>query len=406
MKLLYFTREPHPTYRADVAILFGKYLPRHGIYSDLVTIASAAKQADKTWGGGNTFLCPRAHNRVLNVIRPFLHTLVVLWRAKRRPYDGYQVRDNPVQAAIVLIMARVRRVKFFYWMSFPVVEAYFALASEGIRHIGLVRYCFAIFKGYAGRWLLYHAVLPRADHVFVQSDRMLEDMIEHGIDRSRLTPVPMGVDIESADPDRIPASDDPRLSGRRVIVYLGTLEPARRIELLFEMLAILRKSVPNVLLVLVGDTHDANHRAWLNEQARKMDVNELVLFTGWLETESAWRYVRMAEVGLSPFPRGSLLDSASPTKAIEYMAFGLPVLVNDQPDQARVMVESGAGVCVPLSATNFATALIDMLTSPEKLDAWRRAGPSYIRATRSYSIISAKVADVYKRNLRVVLDRQ
>jgi len=37
MRLIYFTAEQWPTFRADLVALFGKYLPRRGVTCDLVT---------------------------------------------------------------------------------------------------------------------------------------------------------------------------------------------------------------------------------------------------------------------------------------------------------------------------------------------------------------------------------
>jgi glycosyltransferase involved in cell wall biosynthesis len=393
MHLLFVTRESHPSHRADIAVLFGKYLPRLGVTSDLV--AQRAGDAVAPWGGGEAVVGRPSRLRGLNVVRGFFHAVRALARG-RGNCDAIQVRDNSLVALVALIVARRRGMPLFYWMSFPIVESNLELAAEGPRRIGWARYLYALAKGHVGSWILYRWVLPNADHVFVQSDRMAEDMAARGVHPGKMTAVPMGVDLESAEPGQIASADDPRLSGKRVVIYLGTLERARRIELLFEMLAIVRGQMPDILLVLAGDTPDAGHKAWLMARMRALGVEDQVLWTGWLPMQAAWRYVRAAEVGLSPIPRSRLFDCGSPTKAIEYMAFGLPVLANDQPDQSQVLAESGAGICVPLTPEAFAKALTDMLGSPDKLAAWRKAGRPYVEARRSYQVISAELASVYR----------
>jgi len=42
VRILQLVPEPLPTFRADVATLFGKYLPRHGVQCHLVGKGSAA----------------------------------------------------------------------------------------------------------------------------------------------------------------------------------------------------------------------------------------------------------------------------------------------------------------------------------------------------------------------------
>jgi len=242
---------------------------------------------------------------------------------------------------------------------------------------------------------LYRVVLPRADHVFVQSAQMLEDVAAQGVARERMTAVPMGVDLELANPAALAPAVDARLDGRRVIAYLGTLDRVRQIDILFEMLVQVRAAVPEVLLVLAGDTEDAEHRAWLQQQIVRLGVQEQVLWLGWRPAGEAWGYMRRAELGLSPFPRSFLLDSASPTKAIEYMGLGLPVVCNDNPDQRQVIAESGAGLCVPLQSAAFAEAVVRLLGDPPTMRRMGEQGRAYVAARRGYDQLARQVAAVY-----------
>ncbi len=259
-----------------------------------------------------------------------------------------------------------------------------------------MRYWFPLLRGIVGKWLLYRIVLPRADHVFVQSRQMADDVASQGIARERMTPVPMGVDLETAQPDQVMPSDDPRLSGKRVLVYLGALDPVRKVETLFEMLAVVRRSEPDVMLVLAGDTPDDEHREWLKREAQRLGVAQSLLWTGWLPVEQAWRYVRAAEIGLSVIPRGFLLDCGSPTKAVEYMALGLPVVGNDNPDQAMVVREGQAGICVTLEPQAFADAVLSLLQNEDRRRQMALAGQQYVRKARGYDTLAEEVAHAYR----------
>lgn len=397
LHLLYVSHESWPTFRPDVAVLFGKYLPRLGITSDLVTESDvSADSKPRSWGGGQALLCRAPASRAGQYLAKTWHNLRMLIHFDRRKYDAIQVRDMPVAALVGLFAARCKGVPFFYWMSFPQSEGQIDRARARGPKAGM-RYWFPLLQGTIGKWLLYRVVLPRADHVFVQSRQMLEDVARQGIARERMTPVPMGVDLETAQPERITPSDDPRLDGKRVLVYLGALDQARKIETLFEMLAIVRRQVPDILLVLAGDTQDGPHREWLRQEAQRLEVTDSLLWTGWLPTEKAWRYVRAAEVGLSPIPRGFLLDCGSPTKAIEYMALGLPVVGNDNPDQALVVTEGGAGICVELAPQAFAGAVIELLGNAERRRQMAQSGQDYVRHARSYDRLAADVACAYRR---------
>jgi glycosyltransferase involved in cell wall biosynthesis len=282
-------------------------------------------------------------------------------------------------------------------MSFPMSERYIAVVREEGLSIGVVRWLFLVFKGYVGKALLYRVVLPRCTHVFVQSERMRDDVAAHGIQRERMTPVPMGVDLERSLPSRAEAHVTPALDGQQVIAYLGTFDRPRRLEFLLEVFQRLASRLPDVRLLMIGDGPLPEDRERLEVHAASLGIAERIVWTGWVSPEDAWRWLVRADVAVSLFPRGELLDSASPTKVVEYMALGIPVVANDQPDQAQVLRDSGAGLCAPMEHAEFAVALETILSNPELAHGMRVAGPPYVAAHRGYAHIADEVASVYRR---------
>ncbi len=396
VRLLFAVVEPCPTFRPDVTALFGKFLPRLGVASDLVAERARDVAGKVCWGGGKALLAASRTLRPGRYAANLAHFARALLGADAARYDAIQVRDMPLVALIGLAAARLKGLPFFYWMSFPTAEGQIALARRRGLSAGLLPFLFPLlWRGWTYYFLLYRIVLPRADHVFVQSERMREDLVAKGIARDKLTPVVMGVDPELSVPERILPADDLRLKGKRVLVYLGTLGRGRRIEILLEMLGLVRAQFPDVLLVLVGEADDERDARWLRNCAGEAGVADAALFTGWLPSEEGWRYVRAAEVGLSPFPRENLFDSCSPTKAVEYLALGVPVVANDNPDQERILREGGGGLCVPLTARDFAQAVCRLLADVSLRRAMAASGQAYVRSRRGYDILAAQVADKY-----------
>jgi glycosyltransferase involved in cell wall biosynthesis len=396
VRLLFATIEPCPTFRPDVAALFGKFLPRFGVSSDLVAERAPGVTGQVQWGGGEALLISSPGSRRWRYVASLVHSALILFRADRAKYQAIQVRDMPLVALLGLLAARLKRLPFYYWMSFPAPEGQLLLARERGLSAGLIRFLFPLlWRGWLHLFLLYRIVLPRADHVFVQSDRMREDLARRGIPRQKLTPVVMGVDLEVSVPEEIAPMDDARLKGKRVLIYLGTMARGRRIEVLFDMLKILQQQFPDVLLLLVGEAEDELQEKWLRTRAREAGVTDATIWTGWLPTYEAWRYVRVAEIGLAPIPRGPLLDCGSPTKVIEYLALGIPVVANDNPDQERVIREGGGGLCVPLTAHDFAQAVSRLLRDESLRRTMASAGQAHVRASRGYQILAKLVADKY-----------
>jgi glycosyltransferase involved in cell wall biosynthesis len=399
MRILYLTYEAWPTHRPDLALLFGRYLRRRGIATDLVAEAAQCGMTPaRAWDGGAVIGCARPQGRAAQHLAKLWLNLRSVALADRARYDCIQVRDMSLSALAALVAARIKGIPFVYWLSYLQSEGHIVRARARGPRAGL-KYWYPLAEGVAGRFILYRLVLPRADHVFVQSDAMKDRLAALGVPAARMTAVPMGVDLEDG---AAPASAAPA-PGPRTLVYLGIQDRERRVELLLEMLVRVRAVVPDVTLVMAGDTHDGDYRAWLRAEALRLGVADAVVWTGWIARAAAWEHVRAAAVGLSPFPRGPVLDTCSPTKAVEYMAMGVPVVGNDNPDQQRVIAASGAGLCVALDAADFAAAVILLLQDEEGRIAMARRGPAYVQASRSYARLATEVAAQYEKVCNVTL---
>jgi glycosyltransferase involved in cell wall biosynthesis len=395
IRALYIIAERYPTFRADVRVLFGKYLPRLDIHTDLVAHVASRADAVQGWPGG------ALHPNYAPAMRGIRHVALLfqdlrLLRRVTRAHHLVIVRDQVFAGAVGLLAARIARIPFVYWMSFPTPEAWlhFGRTRSGV---GSIRRLVGLMRGHVSSWLLYGVVLRFADHVFVQSDRMKADVARKGIDSSRLTPVPMGVDVEAARALGRGSPAELQLQGRRVIAYLGTLDETRQPLLMIRALARIVRDFPDVLLLLVGDSSEPHDRVALENEVRSLGLDDHVLITGWLPVDAAWRLMRQAEVGLSPFPRSEILESASPTKVVEYLVIGLPVVVNDQPDQAKIVRESGGGFVVPLTGEGFAEGVVRLLADPEQAREMGASGQRYVEAHRSYESIARNVAEVVER---------
>jgi len=403
MRILMSMRDAFPPQRPDVKALFGKYLLSHGLRTDLLAEGSAdgaSAQASPwpapPWPAGRVHALRAARRgKLARTLAAAWHYCAGLVRFSGE-VEAIQMRDQVFLALPALLVARLRGLPFFYWMSFPFPEGYLEMARAGGSASGPLRRYASLVRGRLGYHVLYHWVAPRADHVFVQSQRMLEVMCERGVRRERMTPVPMGVDMAGIRGAAIEAVDDARLAGSRPLVYLGALDRARRIDFLLHVLARVRQDIPRAVLILAGDASEPADMDWLRREARRIGVFDAVLWLGWQSAEQAWRYVKRAEVGLSPIPPGPLYDVSSPTKALEYMALGVPVVGTRIPDQAYVIETSQAGITVDYEVAAFADAVIHLLLEPDEARAMGRRGPRFIERERDYAVIAEHLAAVYR----------
>jgi glycosyltransferase involved in cell wall biosynthesis len=88
---------------------------------------------------------------------------------------------------------------------------------------------------------------------------------------------------------------------------------------------------------------DGECLAEAKELARDLGLDDWVHFTGFIREDQVFRYLATADLGLD----ASLQPEVSPVKAMEYMAFGVPLVAFDLPetraicDGAAVYAEAG-----------------------------------------------------------------
>lgn len=401
IRLLYWTREEFPTFRVDVDVLFGQELIGRGHHIDMVMQADNPQVpvGKHEWHGRTVFVGKTAQGgaiaRFAKHWHSFWHDLTSLLRfARRSRYDAIQFRDTFVVAALGILVARARGLKYFYWLSFPYPESDFYHADMGHTRFPML----ARLRGLVSGWLLYRWILPRADHAFVQSERMKQDVMAKGIAASKLTPIPMG--ISGSDIDRMPVAQATRDSGPSVLGYLGTLNADRHVETLIDTLAILRSAGEDVRMVFVGDAIDPSDRLALERHATELNVREHLEITGNLPRHEALQRMLGVDIAFSPCPPIPIFLPASPTKLVESLALGKPVIANDLPDQRLVLKASRAGIVTPWGSRYFARAVQHLLRcGTERHRLMGQRGVAWVRANRTYEILANQVESTYRRLL-------
>ncbi len=398
LKFLFCSADKFPPFRVDVAVLFGDEMASRGHKIDWVLQSDQAcsKSYQTTWSGGRvwvgrTDLGENRLSRLKKHVYNILHACRLLSLSCKNKYDFIQVKDQFVAGVLGLIAARLNDTRFYYWLSYPFPEASLYAADQGT-----ARYPFFYrARGIFFKFLLYKIILPLSDHVFVQSEQMKVDVASQGIAEEKLSVVPMGVNLKKFIQFTESNTDDLSDYEEECIVYLGTLIRERRIDFLIRVVSQVRRDRPKAKLYLVGGGEDQEDIDLLMREARRLGIEEAVKITGFLPQEEALKYVRKASVCVSPFYPTPILNSTSPTKVVEYMALGMPVVANDHPEQRMVINESSGGLCVPYEEKAFASAITRILDDPDEAKAMGESGRRYVTEKRSYEKIADMLEEQY-----------
>lgn len=395
--------DPYPPTRVDVSVLFGEELAGRGHKIDWILQSEEHCQRSymTSWGGGRVWVASADHrSSLINRIRKHL---AGIWNDARvfrllrgDEYDGVEVKDKFISAVFGLLAARLYRKKFIYWLSYPFPEEYLRRAKDGTGRYPLLYR----IRGATFSLLLYRILLPLADHVFVQSEEMRRDLGRKGVPLETMTAVPMGIKAPSSTQETGAHSLIP--PGVKSFLYLGSLARSRYIDFLLPVVASVRAELPEARLYLVGKADDPRDEDYLRQEAVRLGVSDAVVFVGQLPQAQALQYVREADVCVSPLFPTPVFNVASPTKLVEYMAMGKPVVANTQPDQKYLIEESGGGFCVPYEPEAFAKAILTLLRSPEMARAMGERGRRFALQNRTYG----KIADIVERRMLSILASQ
>jgi glycosyltransferase involved in cell wall biosynthesis len=394
LRLLVISSDTFPPTRVDVSVLFGEELAARGHRIDwILQSAGACTKAYITdWGGGRawvgaTDLGTKLLQRIRKHMRSLRHDFRLFSICRSGRYDIIQVKDKFIAGLFAILASRLFKVRFVYWLSWPFPEQYLTQARDGTAPYPWLY----LIRGATFRFLLYRILMPMSDHVFVQSEQMRKDVAAEGIDLSKLTAVPMGIKLSAFnrahidDKNRHIPRDEPS------ILYLGILTKIRRLDFLIRVLAIVKEEVNSAKLYLVGGGDDPSDVKILEEEATRLGVLDDVIFAGQLPWSEALEFVQEAEVCVSPFYPIPILNSTSPTKLVEYMALGRPVVANDHPEQRLLIEESGAGLYVPWDEEAFAQAIIRLMQDTALASKMSKLGPPYVAKHREYGVIARLV---------------
>lgn len=144
--------------------------------------------------------------------------------------------------------------------------------------------------------------------------------------REEITVVRHGPDLRVLRPVRI--ERDYRAGRRHLVLYIGVMGSQDGVDLLIQAVrhATVELGRTDVQFLLVGAGPELRAMQALTQS---LGVEENVTFTGFLTGRDFLETLSSADIGVSPDPKNLLNDRMSMNKIMEYMCFGLPVVMFD-----------------------------------------------------------------------------
>lgn len=217
----------------------------------------------------------------------------------------------------------------------------------------------------------FRLVARRADLITVTGRAMRRDMVASGFDPARIRVLPHAVDTERFAP---PVAPDASLE--MDVVAVGRLVELKRINVLLEALAILRR---RGILVRLGILGEGPQERRLKLLAAELGITGQVRFLGF--RDDVENYLRASRLF-------ALVSAAEglPFALIEAMSVGVVPVVTDVGTIADVVDDGVNGCIVPVDAPLATADAIGLLLSDQSRLARLRANALKVRETLSLEV--------------------
>jgi glycosyltransferase involved in cell wall biosynthesis len=189
--------------------------------------------------------------------------------------------------------------------------------------------------------------------------------------------------------------------GRRfLVVYLGVMGPQDGLDLLLESIALIAQGGKrqDTLFVLIGAGTEVPR---LKALAAEKGLDALVRFKGHLPDEEVAAYSSTADVAVAPDPATPMNDKSTMNKILEYMAYGLPVVLYDLTEGRRSAADA-ALYARPGDTEDFARQILTLLDSEPLRQELGARGRKRIEESLNWESEKRSLLEAYETALRTL----
>lgn len=234
-----------------------------------------------------------------------------------------------------------------------------------------------------------------ADYVLPVT-QVLGGIVEsYGVPSDRIVVIPNGINTRQFDnaPATQAAKTTLGLKDNLVLGFTGFVRDWHGLDKVIDLIA---KDPPESSrhLLVVGD---GPARPALEEQARRLGIQQRVTFTGIIDRDDIPKYVAAFDIALQP----AVVAYASPLKLFEYLALGKAIVGPAQPNLKEILVDGYNAVLFDAADVNALPKAIKRLCASPELctQLGRNAARTVLERELTWSANAERVVGMFKRLL-------
>jgi glycosyltransferase involved in cell wall biosynthesis len=223
--------------------------------------------------------------------------------------------------------------------------------------------------------------------ITVPTPGMRTMLVARGQPESKVKLLPNAVDVSRFTAAPVAGSDGLR------IVYCGTVGLAQGVGTLIDAAVRLEHEREDAKVIIAGDGAE---REELQRRARDLGLQR-VEFRGRLTRDEVPALIASADIAVMSLRDLPLFQDAVPTKLLEYMASGRPVVAAAAGQVAELLRDAEAGLpCPPEDPEAMANAILELAAHPARAQEMGRNGRRYVEAHLSRAAFVDKLETILR----------
>ena len=253
-------------------------------------------------------------------------------------------------------------------------------------------------------------VMQAADYLIAATPaERIQLMYLYGASMPKIHCVSPGVDITHFRP--VPKAEALAYAGidpnRRMILFVGRIEPLKGIDTLLQSLVLIRERAPELgeqlsLAIIGGDPVDAEdpEMVRLLQLSEELDLRDPVLFLGSREQDVLQYYYSAAEAVIMP----SHYEFFGMV-ALEAMACGTPVVASEVGGLAYLVRDGVTGFHVPDRSPEDLASRIQLLLENDELRHEMSISSMQLAERYAWPLIASQIVNIYEESVHVRADQ-
>jgi len=299
---------------------------------------------------------------LLKLLKFFIRSAwVVTVRHLQTPYSVFHVHSVPDFQVFATLVPRLMGAKVILDIH-DIVPEFYASKFKVSEHSIVFRQLLLMEK--LSAWF--------SSHVIISNKLWYEKLIRRAVREEKCTTI-----INYPDP----AIFYPRPRGMTnnpdfIVCYPGTLNHHQGVDIAIGAVKVLRDTVPNLKLWIIGDGPDRDE---LQDLVRRHHLEDRVVMTGPVPLEEVAQIMADVDLGIVPKRSDSFGNEAFSTKIMEFMAMGVPVVASNTRIDRYYFGDGVVQFFDSGSPEDLATKILTLVQHPDARTALRDRGDEFIR---------------------------